>query len=64
MRLLRMLPSLGSFGAPSRELPSPTPPYLLRRTLSQGGYHPAVSVVPGDRDNQPCRQDDVPSAQQ
>lgn len=62
-RLLRMLQSLGGSDGPLMELPSPTPPPVLRRTLSQGGYQPAVSGVPGDRNSQRGRQNDVPSTQ-
>ena len=37
-RLLRMLQGLGGSGGPSKKLPSPTTPPVLRRTPSQGGY--------------------------
>ena len=63
-RLLRKLRGLGGSDGPSRDLPSPTPPPVLRRTPSQGRYQPAVSGVPDDRNSQRGRQDDVSSAQQ
>ena len=62
-RLMRLLRGLGGPDSPSRQLPSPTPPAVLRRPPRQGGDRPTLPGTQSDRTSRRSRQKSTPTAQ-